>query len=450
MASQPLTDARVKRLQPGEKDYVEWDEGNRGFGVRVWPAGVKSPDGKKTFIAVYRMRGEVSPRRYTIGSFPSVGVEEARKEAKLILAKAALGQDPSADRSKQRKVMTMSELCDEYLVQGCGHKKASTTATDKGRIERHIKPLLGKKRINQISKADVRQFLNDVANGKTAADIKTGKFGRAIVTGGKGTATRTLRLLGGIFSYAVDRGYIEMNPRAGVEGFRDKKNTRWLENIELARLGDALREAETDGIPWRQNDGVNAKHRAKIANARETISPHAIAAIRLLLLTGCRLREILHLRWQDVSFEQASLHLPDSKTGVRNVYLSAPALNVLAEIPRIEGNPFVIVGAEKDKPRSDLKRPWARLTEYAGLPNLRLHDLRHSYASVGAASGMGLLFVGKLLGHASTATTEQYAHIANDPLRQANETIGQQIADALLGSKVGDNVTPFPNVGNKS
>jgi integrase len=139
------------------------------------------------------------------------------------------------------------------------------------------------------------------------------------------------------------------------------------------------------------------------------------------------------LRWENVDFERASLHFPDSKTGAKDIYLSAPALKVLSEVPRIKGNPYVIAGAEQDKPRSDLKRPWARVTAYAGLNGLRLHDLRHSYASVGAASGMGLHFVGKLLGHSSTSTTERYAHIANNPLRQANETIGEQIDAALSG-----------------
>ena len=436
MAKDKLTDAVASRLKVTGKDYVEWCGQLPGFGCRVRASG------SKTLIVQYDFGGRKgSTRRKTLGKFPTVSVEAARKEAKEILAKVQLGVDPVAERSKARAALTLAELCDEYLTEGCGHKKASTIATDKGRIERHIKPLLGRQSINQISKADVAKFVRDVANGATAVDEKTGKQGRAIVTGGKGTATRTLRLLGGIFSYAVERGYIETSPRVGVKSYEDKRNTRWLENDELARLGETLKLAETEGLPWRQNEGMKAKHRAKAENAREPISPYAVAAIRLLLLTGCRLREILHLRWQDVSLERATLHLPDSKTGAKDIYLSAPAREILDNLPRIEGCPYVIVGAELDKPRSDLKRPWARITTHAGLDGLRLHDLRHSYASVGAASGMGLLFVGKLLGHASTATTERYAHIANHPLRQANETIGQQIAEALTGGLGGDNVT---------
>lgn len=161
------------------------------------------------------------------------------------------------------------------------------------------------------------------------------------------------------------------------------------------------------------------------------------------MLTGCRLREILHLKWEEVDTERATLHLADSKTGAKDVYLSAPALKVLEEVPRVKGCDYVIAGARLDRPRSDLKRPWDRITDHAGLSGLRLHDLRHSYASIGAASGMGLLFVGKLLGHKSSITTERYSHIGNDPLRQANESIGRQIDNAMTGVGYRENVTPI-------
>jgi integrase len=272
--------------------------------------------------------------------------------------------------------------------------------------------------------------MRDVANGETAVDVKTGKHGRAIVTGGRGAATRTVRLLGGIFTYAVERGYIETNPRAGVKVYKDGKGERFLSADELRRLGEAMREAETVGLPWQLNEGPKSKHTPKIsATAREVISPFAIAAIRLLLLTGCRAGEIVKLKWAHVDFERGFLNLPDSKTGAKQVMLGAPALKVLADLPRV--GEYVIAGADPKKPRSDLKRPWNRITAHAGLSDLRLHDLRHSYASVGAASGMGLGIVGKLLGHASTATTARYAHFADDPLRRASDSIASTIAAAL-------------------
>ncbi|MBD8550684.1 tyrosine-type recombinase/integrase [Sphingomonas sp. CFBP 8764] len=436
MAAKKLTQSVVKALEPRLSDYVEWCGMLAGFGCRVRPTGSKS------FIAQYRVGGRNSPtRKVTVGTYGKLTVEEAREAARAILAKAELGHDVAGDRAKQRAEMTVAQLCDEYLVDGCGHKKLSTIATDKGRIERHIKPLLGRKRVSEVKRADVEKFMRDVEKGKTAVDEKTGKYGRAIVTGGKGTATRTVRLLGGIFTYAVDRGYIETNPRLGVKVYADGKGERFLSGDELGKLGEAMREAEIDGLPWQLNEDAKAKHRPTNADSqRDMISPHAIAAIRLLLLTGCRAGEILNLKWQEVDFERGFLNLSDSKTGRKQVLISPPALQILADIPRIKGNSYVIAGEKPDKPRSDIKRPWKRITAHAGLDDLRLHDLRHSYASVGASAGMGLTIVGKLLGHASPATTARYSHFADDPLRLASNSISETISAAIGQNSKADNV----------
>ncbi len=164
-------------------------------------------------------------------------------------------------------------------------------------------------------------------------------------------------------------------------------------------------------------------------NRRVVLDPHAVAAIRLLILTGARLREILNLKWAEVDAERGMAFLPDSKTGKKTLYLSAAAQAVLAAIPRVEGNPHVIAG-QGGAARVDLKRPWASVTAAAGLPGVRLHDLRHSFASVGAGASMGLPIIGKLLGHSQAATTERYAHLDADPMRRAADTIGATIAAA--------------------
>jgi integrase len=377
-----------------------------------------------------------------VGTFPTLTVEQARKRAVELLAKVQLGEDVAAKPIKEENP-TVRELCDEYVKRGCTHKKASTIKTDKGCIERHIKPLLGHHRVKDLKRRHIDDFFSDVAAGKTAKDeVIDGK--RIIVKGGEGTARRTVRLFGGILTYAIGREYIAENPRKGVKIGKDNANERYLYGEELRSLGDALREAETIGLPWQFNDDKLAKHRPKKAeNLREVISPHAVAAIRLLLLTGCRMGEILKLQWSQVDLERGFLRLPDSKTGKKEVILGAPALKVLADIPRVKGNPFVIVGEAKDKPRSDLKRPWKRITAHAGLSNLRLHDLRHSFASVGAASGMGLPIVGKLLGHASPSTTARYAHLADDPLRRASDSISNSIAASMGVASDTSNVVPL-------
>lgn len=436
MTKRRLTKKVVDGLVAKDRDYVEWCASLPGFGCRVRTSGTKS------FITQYRIGGRnARVRKVTIGSYGKLTVEEARSMATEVLAKARLGHDTAELKAKERAQLTMAQLCDEYVEHGCELKKASTISTDKGRIEGHIKPLLGTKQIGKITRPDIQKFMRDVANGKTANDKKTGKHGRSIVRGGKGTATRTVRLLGGIFSYAVTQGYIETNPRAGVKLYPDNKGQRFLSQEELQRLGDALREAETDGLPWVFNEDKKAKHRPKTEeNRREVISPHAVAAIRLILLTGCRVGEVLNLRWSEVDFERGLLHLPDSKTGAKPVVLAAPALEVLANLQR--SGDYVIAGANPGKPRSDLKRPWQRISNHADLFNVRLHDLRHTYASVGAMSGMGLGIVGKLLGHQTPETTAQYSHFADDPLRRASETIGGTIAAALVGGRK-NNVVPL-------
>ena len=199
-----LTKTLIDASKPTDKDYVVWCADLSGFGCRIRKTGTKS------FIAQYRVGGRNSPaRKVTLGAYGKLTVDQARKAAAEVLAKARLGEDVAETKAKQRAEMTVAQLCNEYLEDGCDHKKASTLLSDRGRIERHIKPLLGTKRIGQVKRGDIERFMRDVAKGKTAIDIKTKKHGRSRVTGGKGTASRAVELLGGIFSYAVARGYLE-------------------------------------------------------------------------------------------------------------------------------------------------------------------------------------------------------------------------------------------------
>ena len=239
---QKITKAVVDRLQPGQK---AWDIDTTGFGVRCQRK-------YKVFVLKYRFFGR--PRWYTIGKHGSPWtVEMARKEAKLLLGQVAAGIDPAEARDGAKNDLTISELCDLYLAEGCTTKKPSTLATDRGRIQRHIKPILGKMRLRQVRRGDVEKLLRDVAAGKTATDEKTGHRGRAIVTGGKGTATKTVALLRAIFNFAMDRGLCPDNPVKGVKTFKTQNSERFLSVEELSRLGEALSGSEKEGGPARRS-----------------------------------------------------------------------------------------------------------------------------------------------------------------------------------------------------
>lgn len=403
-----LTKRAVDSLRADHRDALLWDAELPGFGARCRPSG------GKFYILKYRIGGR--QRWYTIGRHGAPWtVEEARREARRLLGEVAAGRDPAERKAEARRGLTVAALCDLYVAEGCATKKPSTLATDRGRIERHIKPLLGRNPVRAVTRGDIERFMLDVANGKTAADLKTGHRGRAIVRGGRGTATKAVTLLGAIFSFAVHHGLRPDNPAHGVRTFKSRRCERFLSAAELARLGDALATAERDGD-----------------------NPSAIAALRLLALTGCRKTEILSLRWGYIDWARACLRLPDSKTDAKVVPLGAPALELLRALPHLEGNPYVVPGGRAGGHYVGLAKVWRRVRARAGLADVRLHDLRHSFASVGAAGGDSLLVIGRLLGHANASTSARYAHLADDPLRAAADRIAGQIAAAMKGEGGGE------------
>jgi len=245
-------------------------------------------------------------------------------------------------------------------------------------------------------------------------------------------ANRLLRVLSSLFTFAGKAHVVPVgfNPCRGIEHFPEEGRERYLTTPELAQIGEVIREAETIGLPYTVDaTKPTAKHSPKEGNRRTVIGPHAAAALRLLIFTGARLREILHLKWEHIDFERGLLLLPKSKTGKKTIVLNAPALAILNTLPRIGG--YVITGALADSPRSDLKKPWKAVSARAGVTGVRLHDLRHTHASVGAGAGLGLPIIGKLLGHTQSATTQRYAHLDNDPLKRASENIGSRLAAAM-------------------
>jgi integrase len=258
-------------------------------------------------------------------------------------------------------------------------------------------------------------------------------------------ANRFLAVISKCFAWGSGRGLLpegHINPARGVERYKEHSRERFLTSEELSRLGDALREGETVGLTYEIDETKpKARHAPKVDKRRTKLDPFAAAAIRLLILTGARLREILDAKWQHADFERGILFLPDSKTGPKPVYLGAAALTILASLPRLEGNPHIIAGMKDGAPRADLKKPWAAVTRAAGLKGLRIHDLRHSFASVGAGASLGLPIIGKLLGHSQPSTTARYAHLDADPMLRAAEAIGSTIAAAM--SSPSRNVVPL-------
>ncbi len=382
-----ITKKRVERIKPSDRDVLEWDDELRGFGIRVKPSGVRS------YIIQYRNRFGRS-RRLTVGTHGRLTAEEARKEARLLLSEVERGGDPAADRVNVRRALKFADFADRYMTGYVpGRKKPSTIQTDKMNLRCHILPALGWLPVNSVTRADVVRFHQNM---------------KAV----PGAANRTLDLLSHMLNVAEKWGLRPdgSNPCRHVERYPERKRERFLSAEEFARLGHALAEAERTA----------------------TERPGAVAAIRLLILTGCRRSEILTLRWEHVDFENRCLRLPESKTGAKIIHLNAAALEVLIGLnPPPTG--WVSTGAKEGAHLVNLKKPWHRMRERADLEGVRLHDLRHSFASVGVSGGLSLPVIGALLGNSQPATTARYAHLAADPLQQATKMIGEHIAAAMKG-----------------
>ncbi len=385
-----ITKASVDRLPvPARGETMLWDDRLAGFGVRVRPGGAKS------YLVMYRAgTGRSAPvRKLVIGKHGSPWTpDSARAEAKRLLGLVAGGGDPAAAKADRKAALTVAELAERFMAEHVEAKRKDRTAAEYRRLlDKIILPVMGKKKVADVTRADVAKLHHAGRNAPYQAN-------------------RTLAVLSKMMNLAEAWGIRPdgSNPCRHVEKNAERGRERLLSAAELARLGDAL--AGHDG------------------------SPYVPAAIRLLLLTGARLGEVLGLQWSRIDFEHGEARLPDSKTGARTLHLSPPALAVLAGLPRIEGNPHVIVGQVDGAALVNLEKPWRAIRAAAGLPDLRLHDLRHAFASVGAMSGDSLLVIGRLLGHSQAATTARYAHLAADPVKAAGAGIAGRIAAMLDGT----------------
>ena len=380
-----ITKRLVDAFEPRPAEYFVWDSEIPGFGLRVLPSG------RKGYVVQYRA-GRRS-RRISLGPSAVVTCEQARIRAISIVAAAHNGEDPAAERDAGRNAITVKELADRFDKEHIAIRvKASTAKEYRRNLERFILPALGQLTVTGITRADVAKFHHDLRHIPYQAN-------------------RCLEVISKMFSLAEMWGLRPdgTNPRKHIRKYPEERRERFLSAAELRRIGEVLREMEAEGIEL----------------------PSAILAARLLILTGCRLNEIMTLKWSYVDLAERVLRLPDSKSGAKVVHLGQPAAELLRYAQRIEGNPWVVTGTLPGKPLSDLQPFWQRVRARAGVKDVRIHDLRHTFASTAVASGQGLPMIGKLLGHTQVQTTARYAHLAAEPVKTAADLVATSLREAL-------------------
>ncbi|MBL0914219.1 MAG: tyrosine-type recombinase/integrase [Sphingopyxis sp.] len=384
-----FTKRSIEALDIRKSDYFVWDSDLPGFGVRVLPSG------RKKFVLQYR-HGKIS-RRMGIGQFGAITVDQARGLALQGLAKLRQDIDPLAEVRERRTAITVKELSERFDAEHIAvHLKATTAKEYRRNLKLFILPAIGSKRILDVTRADIAKFHHDSRDRPYQAN-------------------RNIEIISKMFNLAELWGLRPdgTNPRRHIKKYPEKKRERFFSEGELGAIGRVLDEMEAERIEL----------------------PSAIAAVRLLLFTGCRLREVMTLKWSYVDVDRSALHLPDSKTGAKIVSLGAAAVDVLDKLERVSDNPYVIVGRIPGQHLTDLQPFWQRVRARAGLKDARIHDIRHTFASVAVSNGMSLPIIGKLLGHTQVQTTARYAHLARDPQIEAANDITSLIAHSLAGRK---------------
>lgn len=382
-----LTKRGIEALEPRDKDYFIWDSELSGFGIRVFPTG------RKQFVVQYRF-GRIS-RRMSLGRFGAITPDQARGLALEALVALRKDIDPVAEKRARRDALLVKELAERFDQEHIAvHLKASTAKEYRRNLKLFILPAIGHLRIIDVTRADISKYHHDWRHRPYQAN-------------------RNLEIISKMFNLAELWGLRPdgTNPRRHIKKYPEKKRERYFSAGELQAIGRVLGEMEEERIEL----------------------PSAIAAIRLLLFTGCRLNEIMTLKWEHVDNLEHALRLPDSKTGAKVVHIGEAAVSVLQAIEQVHDNPFVIVGRKPGSHLTDLQPFWQRVRGRAGLKDARIHDLRHTFASVAVSHGQSLPMIGKLLGHSQVQTTARYAHLANEPVLVAANDVSALIEHQLGG-----------------
>lgn len=382
---QKLTKKIIESTQSQDKDVILWDSEISGFMCKVTPAG------KKSYFLYYRTHDR-RQRRPKIGDHGVVACEQARIIAGRWFLEVSQGKDPSSDKQQLREMPTLKELAAQYMTEHAPRKKASSRKEDNRLWQQYVLPALGTLKVSSLERSDISKLHHSLHHMPT-------------------TANRVLSLLSKALNLAELWGYRpnHSNPCLHVKKYTEQKRETFLNQEQIARLMAILNEEE-----------------------KNSHNPWSLYAIRLLLITGCRLNEILTLKWEEVDFNNQCLRLSDSKTGKKLVYLSTVAVDLLKKVPQLENNPYVICGEKKGAHLINLQKPWSRIRKKADLNHVRLHDLRHTFASIAASDGLSLPIIGALLGHKQTQTTARYAHLIGKPLLEATEKIGGRIMERVL------------------
>lgn len=380
-----ITKRIVDALRPSG---LVWDTEVKGFGARC------TPGGHKGFVLKYRTRGG-RQRFYTIGTYGSPWTADmARAEAKRLLGQVVAGEDPAADREQlKQQMLTVNGLAERYMAEHARvHKKQSSADLDELTLRVHLRPALGHLLVSEVSRKDIL---------KLHAGLKHKP----------GAANQCLALASKMFHLAEEWGLREDGAALcrHIKKYPLRRRQRFLSNVELVRLAEAMEHFETTGA----------------------IAPSILNLFRLLILTGARLNEIKTARWVYVDWEGRALRLPDSKTGPKTLQLPAPALQLLQGLPRLSDNPFLLPGGKPGQCLVGVQKAWQRVRQRADLADVRIHDLRHSFASVMAQAGDSLLVIGAVLGHKHQSTTARYAHLSEDPVRSAADKAAERIAAAM-------------------